>query len=87
MDILSPGNDLAQMQEHTVEGRSPSADARAEDARLIFSEVVVESIIKKMPRFIPKNTKLRLDREEAIARLEQRKRAGRVATAIANEVR
>jgi hypothetical protein len=75
------------MQEPTVEGRSPSADARPEDARLVFSEVVAESIIKKMPRFIPKNTKLRLDREEAIARLEQCNRAGKVATVIAIEVR
>jgi NAD-dependent dihydropyrimidine dehydrogenase PreA subunit len=33
-----------------------------------------------LPRFIPKNTKLRLDREEAIARLEQHNRAGKVAT-------
>jgi len=48
---------------------------------------MAESIIKEMPRLISKNTKLRLDREVAIARLEQCNRAGKVATVIAIEVR
>jgi ferredoxin len=45
-----------------------------------FNFGVLSGVIEKLPRFIPKNTKLRLDREEAIARLEQHNRAGKVAT-------
>jgi ferredoxin len=45
-----------------------------------FNFGVLSGVIEKLPRFIPKNTKLRLDREEAIARLEQHTRAGKVAT-------
>ena len=41
---------------------------------------VLSGVIEKLPRFIPKNTKLRLDREEAIARLEEHNHAGKVAT-------
>jgi ferredoxin len=41
---------------------------------------VLSGVIEKLPRFIPENTKLRLDREEAIARLEKHNRAGRVST-------
>lgn len=41
---------------------------------------VLSGVIEKLPRFIPKNTKLRLDREEAVARLEQHNLDGKVAT-------
>lgn len=41
---------------------------------------VLSGVIEKLPRFIPKNTKVRLDREEAVARLEEQNRKGRVAT-------
>lgn len=41
---------------------------------------VLSGVIEKLPRFIPKGTKLRLDREEAIARLDQHNLAGKVAT-------
>ena len=45
-----------------------------------FNFGVLSGVIEKLPRFIPKNTKLRLDREEAIARLEKHNRDGKVAT-------
>lgn len=45
-----------------------------------FNFGLLSGIIEKLPRFIPKNTKLRLDREEAITRLEQHNRSGKVAT-------
>jgi ferredoxin len=45
-----------------------------------FNFGLLSGIIEKLPRFIPKNTKFRLDREEAIARLEQHNRSGKVAT-------
>jgi len=41
---------------------------------------VLSGVIEKLPRFIPENTKLRLDREEAVARLEEHSRAGKVST-------
>jgi len=41
---------------------------------------VLSSVIEKLPRFIPKNVKVRLDREEAIERLEQHNRKGYVAS-------
>lgn len=41
---------------------------------------VLSGVIEKLPRFIPKNTKVRLDREEAVARLEEQNKKGRVAT-------
>jgi len=45
-----------------------------------FNFGVLSGVIEKLPRFIPKNTKLRLGREEAIARLEQHNKNGKVAT-------
>jgi len=41
---------------------------------------VLSGVIEKLPRFIPENTKLRLDREEAIERLEEHNRKGYVAS-------
>jgi len=41
---------------------------------------VLSGVIEKLPRFIPKDTKLRLDREEAIERLEEHNRKGYVAS-------
>ncbi|MDH5419730.1 MAG: 4Fe-4S binding protein [Candidatus Bathyarchaeota archaeon] len=41
---------------------------------------VLSGVIEKLPRFIPENTKVRLDRDEAVARLEEQNRKGRVAT-------
>jgi len=41
---------------------------------------VLSGVIEKLPRFIPENTKLRLDREEAMERLEEHNRKGYVAT-------
>jgi len=41
---------------------------------------VLSGIIEKLPRFIPKNVKYRLDREEAVKVLEEQNRKGRVFT-------
>ena len=41
---------------------------------------VLSEVIEKLPRFIPENTKVRLDREEAVAALEKQNRNGRIAT-------
>lgn len=45
-----------------------------------FNYGVLSGVIEKLPRFIPKNTGARIDREKALARLEQHNRAGKVAT-------
>jgi len=41
---------------------------------------VLSGVIEKLPRFIPENTKVRLDRDEALERLEEQNKKGRVAT-------
>ncbi len=41
---------------------------------------VLSEVIEKLPRFIPDNTKVRLDREEAVAALEKQNKKGRIAT-------
>jgi len=41
---------------------------------------VLSGVIEKLPRFIPKDTKVRLSREEAIERLEQHNRKGYVSS-------
>jgi NAD-dependent dihydropyrimidine dehydrogenase PreA subunit len=41
---------------------------------------VLSGVIEKLPRFIPKNNVYRLDREEAIKRIEQHNRKGYVAS-------
>ncbi len=41
---------------------------------------LLSGVIEKLPRFIPKDTKYRLDREEAIARIEEHNKKGYVAT-------
>ncbi|MEM2087814.1 MAG: 4Fe-4S binding protein [Thermoproteota archaeon] len=41
---------------------------------------VLSTVIEKLPRFIPENTKVRLGRDEAVAALEEQNRKGRVAT-------
>lgn len=40
----------------------------------------LSGVIEKLPRFIPENTKYRLDREEAVAAVEAQNEKGRVAT-------
>ncbi len=40
----------------------------------------LSGVIEKLPRFIPKDTKVRLGREEAVAALEEQNRKGRVST-------
>jgi NAD-dependent dihydropyrimidine dehydrogenase PreA subunit len=41
---------------------------------------VLSGVIEKLPRFIPKNSKVRLNRDEAIERIEQHNRKGYVAS-------
>jgi len=41
---------------------------------------VLSEVIEKLPRFIPENTKVRLDREEAVEALEKQNKKGRIAT-------
>jgi len=41
---------------------------------------VLSGVIEKLPRFIPENAKVRITREEAIARLEEHNRKGYVAS-------
>ncbi|MFX1534376.1 MAG: ATP-binding protein [Promethearchaeota archaeon] len=41
---------------------------------------VLSGIIEKLPRFIPENTKIRLDRDEAIAEIEKHNKNGKIAT-------
>jgi NAD-dependent dihydropyrimidine dehydrogenase PreA subunit len=41
---------------------------------------VLSEVIEKLPRFIPENTKVRLDREEAIEAIERQNEMGRIAT-------
>lgn len=40
----------------------------------------LSEVIEKLPRFIPENTKVRLDRDEAVAAIEEQNKKGRVAT-------
>ncbi|MFX0183707.1 MAG: ATP-binding protein [Candidatus Hodarchaeota archaeon] len=44
-----------------------------------FNFGVLSEVIEKLPRFIPKNTKVRLERDEAIAALETQNKKGRMA--------
>ena len=41
---------------------------------------VLSGVIEKLPRFIPENTKVRLDREEAVDALTKQNKKGRIAT-------
>lgn len=40
---------------------------------------VLSEVIEKLPRFIPENTKVRMDRDKAVAAIEEQNRKGRVA--------
>lgn len=44
-----------------------------------FNFGVLSEVIEKLPRFIPENTKVRLERDEAITALEKQNKKGRVA--------